>query len=1022
MRRLIRTLLFATGLGLIAACDGGSEPVLPPEPPDLTVSPTELRLITGDSARISATVGGNAGPGPVGYTSTDTTVARVTLDGVVVAGRSGTAAIVVEWLRDPRAAAQVLVYVVAAPPPAPPSLAPAVTVADVGQSFVLAFTPGGSAAANFRSADTAVAIVAADGRVTARAPGTAVIIAEERGDRSRTATAIVTVRDPARPALYLSPNTAVLYPGQQLALVPTLAGRQAVVRYRSADPSVVSVSPEGVVRARGAGVAVVSALLQADTTVRAFSVVRVVGPEDDVALAVGSLTDAAGNAVDPAAVRDNVVVRVEVTPGRADSLEVLVGDRVVPSCTRMLVPPPRQPRSFECAINTAEYDTLTGSVRFPNGRYPITVRLLDEGRVILAAGAPLPLNFTNPDRFLARLVFSGALAQGSGGQFWRSGSVEVTALPVLYSRGTVDAFAVALTGFERGRPVTVARTDTDAADGLRIVFDADLTPAEGGLRGLNTGVDGTVPRLTGAIVGGQGVAGEEFANAATLRFRLDNERPLAGTLALASASRFVGAGYAFGTGYIPGSETLAATPTPTQPDAPYGVPGVNQVQTTFFAAPAATVRDPARITSSEIAGIVRRDRRVQTGADLTETAADTAYVLVAAVSDALGNTAYAALPGAFGVDLTIPELSAEAPTDSINPAAPFRFSASDALSGAAAVRLSAVRVTNTGEVCVDLNPATPVCDGLQLAATGAATPFFGLAPGYYRVRAVPVDRAGNDGEPFISRLYLHDPVSETNAPVIGTIQLPTTTGGGQPVEFGAQVRDDADLASAAFRLVFAAPAGSSGAGTFALPLSPGIRFGGFGLPIADSVTARTSFPFLRALQFTDEGGAPNPARLWPTSALQVQATDVAGNRASRQVPVSPPATDGLSKSIRAFAAAATGDRRAICVSQSGCGGVPGSVQLTAVVTGPSGAFTIPFDRVYFFYTDRTGTLQMLGAGRGPVAFDNTTTLTWTYSATLNAAALAGMLPAPGASTAIFALGVDPQGDALLSDGYSLNVR
>lgn len=1018
MRRTLSRLVFATLWTLVAAC--GTE-VEPPPPPELVISPAELRLTVGQSAQLAATVNGRPGEAQVMFQSSDSLVVGVTAAGLVVARGRGVAAVTAMLLSDRRTTASVQVVVERAPPTQAPVLSPAQVVLDVGQSVVLAFSPDGNAAALFRAADTLIAGVSSNGTVTARVPGTTRILAFARGDSTRAAAATVTVRDPVRPAVYLAPASAVLYPGQRLALVPTVVGSDPAVLFRSEDTTVAVVSGEGMVSARREGIAVVAALLRADTTIRAFTTVRVVPPESDVAVAIGALTTAAGEPLDVDSVAGALAVRVEVTPGRADTLRVALGDQVVPGCTRALVPPAQQARSFVCFIDTAEFDTATAAVRFPNGRYPITARLYDDGQEVLAAGATSALNLRNADRFLARVSIGPPAARDTAGGTWYAGDVRVSALPLLYSRGRAQAVAIALRGWYRGRPVTVLRTDTDPSDGLGVRFPADSVPEQGGVSGFNSGPAGTAPMLTTAVVSGRELSARAFANAGLLTFRLDNERPLPGSLTLALPGPFVGASYAFAAGYLTGDQTLDASAAATRPDAPYGVQGVGGVQPVFHAAPAAAIGDVTRATEEELREVVRRYPEVRRGGDLPETATGDAYVLVAAVQDALGNRTYTVLPRRFGVDATAPTLSAEAPPDSINPNEPFRFAARDSLSGAAAIQLSFVRVTNDGEVCADLNSATPECDGLQLATSGAVNPFFNLRAGYYRLRAIPLDRAGNAGSPFVSPLYLHDPVGDANAPAFGAVQLPTARDG-QPVEFSAHLRDAGDLGVAAFQLQFAAPPGSAETGTVLLPISPRIVLSEFGLPIVDSATVRTSFPFLRALQFTDAGGVPNPARLWPTAALWVQATDVAGNQAIRQVPISPPASNGLSKNIRGFSAGAAAGERAVCVSDRGCGDTPRSVQLTGLVSGPSGAFTIPFERVYFLFTDRAGRLQLLGPGRREDAVDNGSTLTWRYTATLDAAALAGVLPAPGGAITVFALGVDPQGDGLLSDGYVLTVK
>ena len=133
-----------------------------------------------------------------------------------------------------------------------------------------------------------------------------------------------------------------------------------------------------------------------------------------------------------------------------------------------------------------------------------------------------------------------------------------------------------------------------------------------------------------------------------------------------------------------------------------------------------------------------------------------------------------------------------------------------------------------------------------------------------------------------------------------------------------------------------------------------------------------------------------------------------------------PSGDGLPAGIRSFVAAASA--ASVCASGGDCGGAPETVQLSATVVGPGGSFAAPFERLFFYYTDRLGALRMLGAFRSLAPADTPQGRTWTYGATLDAPALGGRLPAPGGTTTIYAVGVDSQGDALLAATAVLTVR
>ena len=141
--------------------------------------------------------------GQVAWTSSDPDVATVGADGVILARAAGTTT-----LRARVGAVEGQRVVIVLPPPPGPlpvasvSLTPIAAQLDIGQALPLAIIPrnfAGNALADreitFTTSDDAVAVVAADGTVTARGAGSAIIEASSEGKRAAAMITVRTARD-----------------------------------------------------------------------------------------------------------------------------------------------------------------------------------------------------------------------------------------------------------------------------------------------------------------------------------------------------------------------------------------------------------------------------------------------------------------------------------------------------------------------------------------------------------------------------------------------------------------------------------------------------------------------------------------------------------------------------------------------------------------------------------------------------------------------------------------------------------
>ena len=232
------------------------------------LTPARDTIVLGQSTQLTATPRDSIGArldNPVAFTSSASTIATVSSSGLVLGiavgsatitansgGRSATAIIVVR----PRPVAAVIV-------------SPAQSALTVGQTLRLTVqTTDGNGnvltgrPASFSSSNANIASVAANGTVTALAPGTATITVTSEG---KTGTASVTVALSPIATLSVSPTTATLLVGATRQLVATArdAGgtvlTQRTITWMTGAPSVVSVSASGLVTAVGPGVALVFA-------------------------------------------------------------------------------------------------------------------------------------------------------------------------------------------------------------------------------------------------------------------------------------------------------------------------------------------------------------------------------------------------------------------------------------------------------------------------------------------------------------------------------------------------------------------------------------------------------------------------------------------------------------------------------------------------------------------------------------------------------------------------------------------
>ncbi len=262
------TLLFG-----LSACSKDNGPV-PAASIDVTPSSVVLNAV-GATATIAATArdaNGTVLPSAqVNWTSSAVTIATVSGSGssaTVTAVARGAATITATSGNGTK---QVSVQVLGV---RGVSITPASAAIRVGDAQPLTATVDADAGlgttVTWSSDNAAVATVSATGVVTGVSIGTATIKATSVADSKFSATATITIA--AARNVTVSPTTATIIAGQTTPLVATVridAGQSTAVTWRTSAVPIASVNAAGVVTGVGAGVAIITAVSVADTTLKA---------------------------------------------------------------------------------------------------------------------------------------------------------------------------------------------------------------------------------------------------------------------------------------------------------------------------------------------------------------------------------------------------------------------------------------------------------------------------------------------------------------------------------------------------------------------------------------------------------------------------------------------------------------------------------------------------------------------------------------------------------------------------------
>lgn len=262
-------------------------------PTKITISETELEMTRGDRAALSASVKPkDCFDSSVTWKSSDSTVARVSEDGVITAVTAGKAVITCSSTADPsvRKTCNVTVF----QPVKGVTLSAEKLTLTVGRTKTLVATVTPEKASNkkvtFKTSDKSVVTVNSKGVVDAVGPGQATVtVRTEEG--FYTAKCVITVIEPVS-SVSLDKKSTTIELGKSKTLIATVSPSKATnkdVTWRSSNPLVARVTQSGTITAIAVGTAVITCTTD-DGGYKASCTVNCIIPVDAVALNKTSLT------------------------------------------------------------------------------------------------------------------------------------------------------------------------------------------------------------------------------------------------------------------------------------------------------------------------------------------------------------------------------------------------------------------------------------------------------------------------------------------------------------------------------------------------------------------------------------------------------------------------------------------------------------------------------------------------------------------------------------------------------------
>jgi Bacterial Ig-like domain (group 2) len=854
-------------------------------------------------------------------------------------------------------------------------------------------------------------------------------------------------------SVLVAPNSATITVGQQVqltAVVDADAGITPTVTWSTTSSASATVSQTGLVQGMLAspGVAIcatASATGVASKANCATIVVQAISTVTPATVQITSITGANLNtpvAVPPASVAGQINVSVTANPGttRIDSVVVYLNGKpagtqtftaaqaaALRSAGNQAVADQQVLAPLVFSINTAAFVAATGAVTYPNGITAVSaVAYGHQGSsgTTNTASQSVSLLLGNADAWvLKQTIGTSTVANNAAGYQFTTGSVAVSAIPVLYNSGLAIGTAsvnfgtaacdlsgavqrtLALTPPAAGAfawtatfPFTAsvkAGTAADAGTVNGYEYNSACASNAGGGEGITIAASQYTTTNTGPT---------GFAAGVTIpAVRLDNNAPVAPVVFINPNGRQSGwlndfASFAtINTGATSNGMITAAV-------VDNGVGGVTYVgragTTLALSIAAANISNPSTLAAS---------------------LNNTSYCLTQYSIDALGNTsaAPAACATTFGVDRVAPTiafsggLASNARINTATVAAEFQVTVLDAgdpatptlgvsgmLSGASVIGTVTLRnatstaaatcivgswatATGCSPVSVNAAPGYPLVPTTVVAAV--------TLPGYLTYTAVSRDAAGNSST-SVTRVVVHDNAANPPAVTFFTPFLPGSLNAAS-ASITAVASDDLDIRDFQWMFVY-------GATMAGLPIqTPQVVVNGYNATplINTAFTASFSGSLMRQIQENGAAGTWTPGAAAVLSSANILVRDQGGSAGTTLVTAVPPGTVNFTTAASTFAVATASNWNVsnAATSVSDGSGTPVnalSVTLNADAEGATAVAFTAFSRVDFYALNAAGTQWVLiGTSSSPVVTDNGVlrrnrySMSWTPGTTFGAA-------------------------------------
>lgn len=840
-------------------------------------------------------------------------------------------------------------------------------------------------------------------------------------------------------SVIVAPPTATITVGQQVQLTAAVnadAGVTATVTWSTTSSASATVSQTGLVTGvlASPGVAicaVASAANVASVTNCASVVVQPIGIITPATVQITSITGANLNtpvAVPPGTVAGQINVSVTANPGtsRLDSVVVFLNGKpagtqtftaaqaaALRSAGNEAVANQQVLAPLVFSINTAAFVAATGAVTYPNGTTVVSaVAYGHQGTSASTntASQSVSLLLGNADGWvLKQTIGTSTVANNGVGYQFTTGSVAVSAIPVLYSGLTIGTasvnFGTAACDLSGAVQRTLALTAPAAgafAWTATFPFTASVKAGTAADAGTVNGYEYNSACGTNAGGGeGAAIAASQYTTTNTgptaLVFglvapavRLDNNAPAAPVVFLnpnGRQSNWLNDSASFAT-INTGATSNGMINAAVVDGGVGGVTYVGRAGTTLaLSIAAANISNPSTLAAS---------------------LNNTSYCLTQYSIDKLGNTSAAPLaaplgPGCattFGVDRVAPTiafaasggLASNARINSATVAAEFVVTVLDAgdpatptlgvsgmLSGSAVIGTVTLRnatstaaatcivgswATATGCSAVSVN-AAPGYPLVPTTAVAAVT-----LPGYLTYTAVSRDAAGNSSA-SVTRVVVHDNAANPPAVTFFTPFLPGSLNAAS-ASITAVASDDLDIRDFQWMFVYGATMGN-------LPIqTPQVVVNGYNATplINTAFTASFSGSLMRQIQENGAAGTWTPGAAAVLSSANILVRDQGGSAGTTLVTAVPAGTVNFTTAASTYAVAGATNWNVSNVAANvsdGAAAIPAnglSVTLNADAEGATAVAFTAFSRVDFYALNAVNQWVFIGTSSSPVVTDN----------------------------------------------------